>query len=43
MPKRSMTAIAIARSRALGRLNKLPCAVRPISTTVLAGNAKVAT
>ena len=28
---------------ALGRLNRLPWAVRPISTTVSAGNAKVAT
>ena len=34
---------ATARSAALGRLNRLPCAVRPISTTVSTVKAKVAT
>src|SRR5438067_11454961 len=43
MPKRSNTRTAIARSAELGRLNRLPCAVRPISTTASTVKAKVAT
>jgi len=34
IPKRSSAPCATSRSCALGRLNKFPCAVRPISTTV---------
>ena len=43
MPNRSSARAATARSCADGRLNRLPCAVRPISTTVSTVKAKVGT